>query len=74
MTVWSHIVRSLEGGEPCALVTVATARGSTPRESGARMVVWADGRFSGTIGGGTLESHHKNMVRELGADRYATIE
>ena len=26
------------------------------------------------VGGGTLESHHKNMVRELGADRYATIE
>lgn len=55
MMVWSRIVRSLEGGEPCALVTVAAARGSTPRETGARMVVWADGRFSGTIGGGTLE-------------------
>lgn len=36
-------------------ITVAEARGSTPREAGAAMLVDADGRFTGTIGGGTLE-------------------
>ena len=35
--------------------------------------LWRDAKLL-EIGGGTLESHHKNMVRELGADRYATIE
>lgn len=74
MTVWSHIVRSLEGGELCALVTVATARGSTPRETGARMVVWADGRFSGTIGGGTLEFEALRWARQALAGGHRGLE
>lgn len=36
------------------LVEVSDTRGSTPRESGAWMVVWPEG-FAGTIGGGNLE-------------------
>ena len=35
-------------------VVVAEIRGSSPREAGAAMLVWADGQ-SGTIGGGALE-------------------
>jgi xanthine dehydrogenase accessory factor len=38
-----------------ALVSLKEARGSTPREAGARMVVRPDGAFHGTIGGGQLE-------------------
>jgi xanthine dehydrogenase accessory factor len=36
-------------------IVVAGTRGSTPREAGATMFVFPDGRFTGTIGGGTLE-------------------
>lgn len=36
-------------------ITIAEARGSTPREAGAAMLVDEAGRFTGTIGGGTLE-------------------
>ena len=38
----------------CVLITVAQIKGSTPRESGAKMLVWDDG-FAGSIGGGSLE-------------------
>ena len=55
MTVWKHIADCLKRNGTCALVTVAKADGSTPREDGARMVVMGDGSFYGTIGGGTLE-------------------
>ncbi|MES0882062.1 xanthine dehydrogenase accessory protein XdhC [Roseibium sp. SCP14] len=55
MRVWGHIVDCLKSSGACALVTVARAEGSTPRELGARMVVDGDMRFHGTIGGGTLE-------------------
>lgn len=55
MLVWNRIAETLRTGEPCALVSVASALGSTPRENGARMLVHADGSFRGTIGGGTLE-------------------
>ncbi|MEK0082391.1 xanthine dehydrogenase accessory protein XdhC [Benzoatithermus flavus] len=44
----------LAAGEPAALVTVAAAKGSTPREAGAVMLVTAACCF-GTIGGGRLE-------------------
>ncbi len=44
----------LDQGEPCILVTVTKAVGSTPREAGAQMLVTAQG-YHGTIGGGTLE-------------------
>lgn len=55
MLVWNRIAETLRTCEPCALVSVATALGSTPRENGARMLVHVDGSFRGTIGGGTLE-------------------
>ena len=48
-------------GEACVLVTVAEAKGSSPRESGAKMLVRADGSFAGSIGGGHLE--HKALAR-----------
>jgi xanthine dehydrogenase accessory factor len=37
------------------MVTVLDARGSVPRETGARLVILPSGGFYGTIGGGTLE-------------------
>lgn len=41
---------------PCVLVTVAATRGSVPRAAGSKMLVYADGVSSGTIGGGKFES------------------
>jgi xanthine dehydrogenase accessory factor len=41
---------------PCALVTVAATRGSVPRAAGSKMLVYADGAITGTIGGGKFES------------------
>lgn len=55
MRVWGAIAEAIEAAGRCALVTVADVRGSAPREPGARLVVRPDGRFTGTIGGGTLE-------------------
>jgi xanthine dehydrogenase accessory factor len=56
--VWDWIGKLEElrrTGEPLALVTVIRCSGSTPRDVGAKMLVRADGRFLGTIGGGHLE-------------------
>lgn len=41
---------------PVALATVIRAQGSVPRHAGSKMLVYADGRTSGTIGGGEMES------------------
>lgn len=43
-------------GRPAVMVTLVRCKGSTPREVGAKMIVFADGKFLGTIGGGALEN------------------
>jgi xanthine dehydrogenase accessory factor len=40
----------------CALATVAKTTGSVPRQTGSKMLVYSDGRISGTIGGGKFEA------------------
>jgi xanthine dehydrogenase accessory factor len=54
----------LRAGEPVAIVTVAEARGSTPREAGARMLVSREQSW-GTIGGGRLEYDAIREARAL---------
>ena len=51
-------------GEPAALVTVIATEGSTPQKAGAKMLVYADGRIVGTIGGGCLEAEVIGRARE----------
>jgi xanthine dehydrogenase accessory factor len=46
-----------EQGEAFAIATVITAEGSSPGKPGHKMLVHADGRIEGTIGGGALEQH-----------------
>lgn len=53
--VFAPLRRLLARDGVAALVTVVGAKGSTPREAGARMVVSVGGAISGTIGGGRLE-------------------
>lgn len=54
--VLAELVRALQRGESAALVTIVSAQGSTPQRTGAKMLVFADGRTLGTIGGGCYES------------------
>lgn len=63
--VYSEIARSLESGQPLALATVASTRGSTPRKPGAKMIVRPDGSFSGTIGGGCGEAEVWQKAMEV---------
>ena len=43
-------------GEAVVLATIVRARGSVPRHTGSKMLVYEDGRIRGTIGGGEMES------------------
>lgn len=42
--------------EAASLCTVISSEGSTPRHVGSKMLVYPDGNFIGTVGGGELES------------------
>jgi xanthine dehydrogenase accessory factor len=54
--VFAAVVDALDRGEPAALVTIVSTVGSTPQRLGAKMLVFADGRIVGTIGGGCYEN------------------
>lgn len=52
-------------GIPAAMATIIQASGSTPRRAGTRMVVYADGRVFGTVGGGRLELQTIQTAHEV---------
>ena len=54
--VFRALTEALGRGEATALVTIIRAQGSTPQRVGAKMLVFADGRTVGTIGGGCYEN------------------
>jgi len=45
-------------------VTIVRSNGSTPQRTGAKMLVFADGRIVGTIGGGCYENDAVGRARE----------
>lgn len=53
--VYEATLEAIRRGESAALATVIEAQGSTPRGAGAKMLVRADGRTVGTVGGGDVE-------------------
>lgn len=60
-----EIVRRSRAGESLALCVVVNARGSTPQERGAKMLVLRDGKTVGTLGGGCVEAEVRRRALEL---------
>ena len=52
-----EIYHALKQRRPVVVATIIGSRGSTPRTSGCKMIVYGDGKTSGTIGGGAIEGH-----------------
>ena len=55
-SILAELLEARNRGIPCVLVTVAEAKGSVPRQAGTKMIVYALGKTSGTIGGGKAEA------------------
>lgn len=51
--------------EPAVLATIVAAKGSTPRKTGARMLVGGRGVIAGTVGGGCGEGEVIKAALEL---------
>jgi xanthine dehydrogenase accessory factor len=58
----AELIQTLELGRDCVYCTVVDTRGSTPQKSGAAMLVFPDGRQSGTLGGGCVEAEVKRQA------------
>lgn len=55
-TIYRDIAELELRNESGALCIIIRSQGSTPRHAGSKMLVYSDGRFQGTVGGGELES------------------
>ena len=50
------LLEDANDGTKKILATIVARKGSAPRETGTKMLIYSDGRFAGTIGGGRLEA------------------
>src|SRR5262249_27884314 len=64
-SVYHQVKDFLDKGETLAVATIVSAKGSTPREVGAKMVVTAWGEILGTIGGGCGEADVESEAIEV---------
>ncbi len=62
-----QLAAAIERGEPVVLATVVRTDRSVPRRPGTKMLIHADGRMDGTVGGGEMEAR----VRAEAADALA---
>jgi xanthine dehydrogenase accessory factor len=54
MNRWTALTKAIEKNGACALVSIISTKGSTPRGADAWMIVTGNG-FHGSVGGGTVE-------------------
>jgi xanthine dehydrogenase accessory factor len=54
--IYAEMKRRLDLGATAAMATVVKTRGSTPQQIGAKMVIFDDGSYVGTVGGGCVEA------------------
>ena len=67
--IFAKLLYMLEKQLDTVLVTIIADQGSAPRGAGSQMLVGAEGRILGTIGGGNLEGKADALARQLLKER-----
>ncbi len=73
--IYTRLAQAVKEDQPVALCAVVMTRGSVPRRPGSKMLVYPDGTFEGTVGGGELEFRVRQAAQEAlqdGRPRYLT--
>ncbi len=63
--IYAEMKRRLEQGDKAVMATIVRAKGSTPQQVGAKIVVFDDGTFIGTVGGGCVEADIYAEAKEV---------
>lgn len=53
--IYNKIIEIESSNKKAALCTIISTKGSAPRKTGSKMIVYENGKINGTIGGGALE-------------------
>jgi len=62
-TLYQSLSEIEKNNESAVLCTVTSSEGSTPRHVGSKMLVYPDGHFTGTVGGGEVEQRVLSEAR-----------
>lgn len=68
MSIWRALADLEESHETGVICTIIRSEGSTPRHAGSKMLVYEDGRVTGSVGGGELESRIISAALEVMQD------
>jgi xanthine dehydrogenase accessory factor len=74
MNIYEEIAACLQRGESCAVATIIACTGSAPRKDHAKMLIFQDGRSSGSIGGGCIEAEVWQIAMKSLNDGEARIQ
>ncbi len=69
--LYEQLVALEHEGTACVLVVLVEALGSTPQDSGAKMIVTSAGLHAGTVGGGKVEAKALELAAAMLSDRSA---
>jgi xanthine dehydrogenase accessory factor len=75
--IYEEIVALRSKGTPAALATIIARKGATPRKDSTKMLIYADGRQLGTIGGGSIEAEvcrEAVQILETGKPKLLTLD
>src|SRR5438552_9636899 len=73
MNVWQAAADLIRQSRSGALATVAHSRGSTPVPAGTKMLVGAEGRLIGSVGGGCVEADVIGAALDAQASRRPSL-
>jgi xanthine dehydrogenase accessory factor len=62
--VYDEIAGARRANRKIAVATIVSASGSTPQRTGAKLLIFEDGRMMGTVGGGCVEADVWAEARE----------
>lgn len=72
--LFKEMHNQLAAGNDVVLVSVIASSGSTPRGTGAKMLINKDGRLIGTVGGGAVEYHSEQIAAQVLAEKKSQAE
>src|SRR5262247_148025 len=71
--VYEEIINAQRENRKLAVATIVTTSGSTPQRTGAKLLVYEDGRMKGTVGGGCVEADVWAEAREALTDNQGRL-
>src|SRR5437868_3525717 len=73
--VFQALAEAARAGEPVTLGIISGVKGSSPQKVGAKALFYADGRITGTLGGGCLEAEiQQRAIQSLRTGQASTFD